>query len=232
MQGDVVGLALVRVLYLLLVIWTLHREGTEPQLRAAAYARLSETYDAAEWGPPSSPRPTGGRNGAAGVAACQHKRGQSAWLAWFRRFRSACQRFRGQPRERRSRRGPMGMRLARQEHGFPSHRRRAEARPAPDARGPEACEPHQACQMIVPGPQLDYCLRKVGYSGCPWLTAVFRPFWHGRSTDAGIRDRCQLTAPETVGHQDAYSRAVPAALAIVCLQRPRSLHVLIWVSRS
>ena len=27
------------------------------------------------------------------------------------------------------------------------------------------------------------------------MTAVFRPFWHGCGTDAGVRDGCQLTAP-------------------------------------
>jgi hypothetical protein len=77
-HGDVVGLALVRVLYLLLVIWTLHREGTEPQLRAASYARLSETYDAAESVPTQLANADRRADGAAGVAACQHKRGQSA----------------------------------------------------------------------------------------------------------------------------------------------------------
>jgi hypothetical protein len=32
------------------------------------------------------------------VAACQHKRGQSAQPAWSSRFSSACQRFRGHRR--------------------------------------------------------------------------------------------------------------------------------------
>jgi hypothetical protein len=44
---DVVGLALVRVLYLAGMEDT-HQASTKPQLRAASYARLSETYDAAE----------------------------------------------------------------------------------------------------------------------------------------------------------------------------------------
>jgi hypothetical protein len=46
---DVVGLALVCVLYLILGgMDSTHEESAEPQLRAASYARLSETYDAAE----------------------------------------------------------------------------------------------------------------------------------------------------------------------------------------
>lgn len=32
----------------------------------------------------------------------------------------------------------------------------------------------------------------------PLVTAVFRPFWHGRGTDASIRDGCQLMAREAV----------------------------------
>jgi hypothetical protein len=37
-----------------------------------------------------------------------------------------------------------------------------------------------------------------GARGRPLMTEVFRPFWHGRGTDASIRDGCQLTAPEAV----------------------------------
>jgi site-specific DNA recombinase len=46
--GDVVGLAVVRVLYLSGGMDASHQDTTKPQLRAATYARLSETYDAAE----------------------------------------------------------------------------------------------------------------------------------------------------------------------------------------
>ena len=47
-RGDLVGLAVVRVLYLLEGMDGTHQDTMKPQLRAATYARLSETYDAAE----------------------------------------------------------------------------------------------------------------------------------------------------------------------------------------
>ncbi len=47
-EGDVVGLALVRILYLFEKEWTTHHESAKSQLRAASYARLSETYYVAE----------------------------------------------------------------------------------------------------------------------------------------------------------------------------------------
>ncbi len=47
-DGDVVGLALVRVLYLSEKEWTTHHESAKSQFRAASYARLSETYYVAE----------------------------------------------------------------------------------------------------------------------------------------------------------------------------------------
>ena len=49
MQWDVVGLALVRALYLFRGgMDDIRQESGKPQLRAASYARLSETYDEAE----------------------------------------------------------------------------------------------------------------------------------------------------------------------------------------
>jgi hypothetical protein len=47
-RRDLVGLAVVRVLYLLEGMHGTHQDNMKPQLRAATYARLSETYDAAE----------------------------------------------------------------------------------------------------------------------------------------------------------------------------------------
>ncbi len=47
-DGDVVGLALVRILYLFEKEWTTHHESAKSQFRAASYARLSETYYVAE----------------------------------------------------------------------------------------------------------------------------------------------------------------------------------------
>jgi len=47
-EGDVVGLALVRILYLFQKEWTTHHESAKSQFRAASYARLSETYYVAE----------------------------------------------------------------------------------------------------------------------------------------------------------------------------------------